>query len=58
MKKNLRKVFEADRKMELRVRLAAKRARRMPERSLAQKYGVITPDREVVSRIIKRVRKL
>jgi hypothetical protein len=58
MKKNLRKVFEADRKMELRVRLAAKRADRMPERSLVRKYAVITPDREVVSRIIKRVRQL
>jgi hypothetical protein len=58
MKKQMRKIFEADRKMELRVRIAAKRAQTMPERALVRNYAMNTPEREIVSRIIKRVRKL
>jgi len=55
MAKKKRGVFEADRKMELRMRLAAKRA------ASGDRAGVLSvelPERDLLGRIIARVRTL
>ncbi|MCH7587661.1 MAG: hypothetical protein IIC78_06455 [Chloroflexi bacterium] len=55
MNKKIRRVFESDRRMELRMRLAAKRARPIVPQSI---YTVQTAEREMLNRIIARVRQL
>jgi hypothetical protein len=58
MAKKQKGVFEADRKMELRLRLAAKRAAES-ERSPKQKpLAIEIPELETVSRLINRVQAL
>ena len=58
MAKKQKGVFEADRKMELRLRLAAKRAA-ASERSTKQKpLAVEIPEMETVSRLINKVQAL
>jgi hypothetical protein len=58
MAKGMQRVFEIDRRMELRLRLAAKRAKTMEKSPLIPLYNLGTPEREVVHRIIERVRRL
>ncbi|MEE9507659.1 MAG: hypothetical protein V3V44_00090 [Anaerolineales bacterium] len=53
-----RKVFETDRRMELRLRLAAKKARVASEPVMIPQYATRIPERELVTRIIERVRTL
>lgn len=55
MNKKMRRVFESDRRMELRMRLAAKRNGSYPSQSI---YGVHTEEKELVTRLIARVRRL
>jgi hypothetical protein len=53
-----RRLFECDRRMELRLRLAAKKlGSRVPPRSRAV-VVLDPPQREMVDRLIERVRKL
>jgi hypothetical protein len=57
MAKRDKGVFEADRRMELRLRLAAKKAGEpSPRRRIL--LEIETPQRDVVDRIIDRVREL
>ena len=53
-----RKVFETDRRMELRLRLAAKKAKTFNGPVLVPNYASRIPEREIVTRIIERVRRL
>ena len=58
MRENKQRIFEIDRRMELRLRLAAKRlGDREGFGSIAQ-YIAGQPEREVVTRLIERVRRL
>lgn len=53
-----RKVFETDRRMELRLRLAARKEKVVSKPVMMPKYATRIPEREVVTRIIERVRSL
>lgn len=57
MAKRNKGVFEADRRMELRLRLAAKKAGDPPAKKQVP-LEVQSPQREVVDRLIGRVRDL
>ena len=57
MAKKNKGVFEADRKMELRLRLAAKEAAH-PSNGSKPILQVRVPEREMVDRIIDRVRTM
>jgi hypothetical protein len=52
------RVFEVDRRMELRLRLAAKKASLKEKETFVPLYSSGIHKREVVQRIIERVRKL
>ncbi len=56
MAKMEKRLFELDRRMELRLRLAAKKASDKRLRQVLNAMGV--PDRELVDRLIARVREL
>jgi hypothetical protein len=58
MSKGRKRVFEVDRRMELRLRLAAKNAGLKEKEALVPLYASGVHEREVISRIIERVRKL
>ncbi len=58
MSKSRKRVFEVDRRMELRLRLAAKKAQSNKKEILVPLYATGVPEREVVHRIIERVRRL
>jgi hypothetical protein len=59
MPKDNRRMFESDRKMEVRLRLAAKKATVQ-----AQSHGIVAiemepmPERQILDRLIERVRQL
>lgn len=55
MNKKIRRVFESDRRMELRMRLAVKQTKSFVPQFT---YGVQTAEKEMVNRIIARVRRL
>lgn len=57
MAKKRKQVFEADRKMELRVRLAIKRAEES-SKDLPMQLESSPPAREVLDRLINRVQRL
>lgn len=58
MAKDNQRMFEQDRKMELRLRLAAKRAETREPRSPVTPLVSEMPEPEVVVRLINRVRRL
>ena len=58
MAKKKKGVFEADRKMELRMRLAAKQAARLAYAGPKGNLPVEVPELELLNRIIDRVRHL
>ena len=58
MAKEKKGVFEADRRMELRLRLAAKKAVEPAYAGGPRSLSVDAPDKVVLDRIINRVRKL
>jgi hypothetical protein len=58
MSASRKRLFEVDRKMELRLRLAAKNAGRKEQEALVPLYVSDIQKREMVYRIIERVRKL
>ncbi len=58
MAKKKKGVFEADRKMELRMRLAAKRAASGDRAGIPSYLSVELPERDLLGRIIARVRTL
>jgi hypothetical protein len=53
-----KRLFEVDRRMELRLRLAAKNAGRKEKEAFVPLYASGVVEREVVYRIIEKVRKL
>lgn len=55
MNKKMSKVFESDRRMELRMRLAVKQLRPLSAQAI---YGEQNTEKEIVNRIIARVRRL
>jgi hypothetical protein len=58
MAKDNQRMFEQDRKMELRLRLAAKKAGAKESRAPAPQLIGELPEPEVVVRLINRVRRL
>ncbi len=58
MRENKRRIFEIDRRMELRLRLASKRLGDREYFSPIAEYIAGQPEREVVDRLIERVRRL
>ena len=58
MSKSRKRVFEVDRRMELRLRLAAKKAESNKKEAFVPLYTSGISEREVVHRIIERVRRL
>jgi hypothetical protein len=58
MNQRRKKVFEVDRRMELRLRLAAKKAKVGSKPIAMPQYSHRIPEREVVTRLIERVRRL
>ncbi len=58
MAKKKKGFFEADRRMELRLRLAAKKASESAYAGGPRSLNVDAPERIVLDRIIDRVRKL
>jgi hypothetical protein len=58
MPKDNRRLFETDRRMELKMRLAAKRAAIAEPATAAALELDGPPDRHVVSKLIERVRRL
>jgi len=58
MAKASKRLFETDRKMELRMRLAAKRAAQGGSKAAAAFPPGSPPEREVLHRLIKKVRVL
>lgn len=58
MAKNNRRMFEQDRKMELRLRLAAKKAAAKEPMAPVAPLVSERPEPEVVVRLINRVRRL
>lgn len=58
MAKKQKGVFEADRKMELRLRLAAKRAAQTGRSSELRALVIEIPEAETVSRLINKVQAL
>jgi hypothetical protein len=57
-KKVDRRLFEHDRRMELKLRLAAKRAMEPVQGDLSLPELGALPEREVVDRLIEKVRRL
>jgi hypothetical protein len=58
MRRKKRPIFRGDRRKELKLRLAAKKAQSKGQSSaFAMEYGVF-PERELLDRIIERVRRL
>lgn len=55
MNKKMSKVFESDRKMELRMRLAVKQLRPLSAHAV---FGAQIAEKEMLNRIIARVRRL
>ncbi len=58
MAKKLKGVFEADRKMELRLRLAAKRAAQGEPSSEHKALAIEIPEVDTVSKLISKVQAL
>jgi hypothetical protein len=58
MSKSRKRVFEVDRRMELRLRLAAKNAGLNEREAFVPLYASGVHERDVINRIIERVRKL
>ena len=58
MPKGNRRLFETDRRMELKLRLAAKRASIAEPATAAALELEGPPDRQVLSKLIERVRRL
>jgi hypothetical protein len=58
MAKKLKGVFEADRKMELRLRLAAKRAAQDKQSAEGKTLTIDIPEVDTVSRLINKVQAL
>ncbi|MGD8632178.1 MAG: hypothetical protein PVF85_01325 [Anaerolineales bacterium] len=58
MAKKHKGVFEADRKMELRLRIAAKRAAQKGDSSAGKPLAIEVPELETVSRVISKVQTL
>jgi hypothetical protein len=58
MSKSRKRVFEVDRRMELRLRLAAKNAGLKEKEAFVPLYASGVHEQEVVYRIIERVKKL
>lgn len=58
MRENKQRIFEIDRRMELRLRLAAKRLGDRERFGPVAEYIAGQPEREVVDRLIERVRRL
>lgn len=58
MAKKKKGVFEADRRMELRLRLAAKRAAEPAYSSAASSLAIDIPEKEILDRLIMRVKRL
>ncbi len=58
MSKSRKRVFEVDRRMELRVRIAAKNAVMKEKEAFVPLYASGVHERDVINRIIERVRKL
>ena len=58
MAKKKKGVFEADRRMELRMRLAAKRAIDMNYRSIGAVISIEIPKTETLNRLIERVEQI
>ncbi|GEM_PF-1042698 len=57
-KKTNRKVFEVDRRMELRLRLAAKRAQEPMHAAAGGTLEYLLPDEDLLGRLIEKVRRL
>jgi hypothetical protein len=57
-KKVNRKVFETDRRMELRVRLAVKRAQEPMAAAAMGSIEALAPDEGLLSRLIERLQQL
>ncbi|MEW6568133.1 MAG: hypothetical protein AB1449_08205 [Chloroflexota bacterium] len=53
-----RRLFEVDRRMELKLRLAAKKANQPARQDLMSLDFIPLPEREVVERLLDRVRRL
>jgi hypothetical protein len=58
MSKKDRRLFESDRRMELKLRLAASKAGASPRGSVAALELNGLPDRQVLTKLIDRVRRL
>jgi hypothetical protein len=58
MSKSRKRVFEVDRRMELRLRLAAKKAQSNSKEVLVPLYATGMPEPEVINRIIERIQRL
>ena len=58
MNEKQRRIFEVDRRMELRMRLVAKQAEMGEGVSGTSPLNPELPEREIVSRLIARVRRL
>ncbi|OGO10439.1 MAG: hypothetical protein A2Y93_04865 [Chloroflexi bacterium RBG_13_68_17] len=57
-KKGDRRVFEVDRRMELRLRLAAKRAQEPMPAAATGTLEYLVPDVDLLGRLIEKVRRL
>ncbi|MCJ7511845.1 MAG: hypothetical protein MUO23_02610 [Anaerolineales bacterium] len=58
MPKDNRRLFETDRRMEFKLRLAAKKASAAGQATVAALELDGPPDRQVLSKLIERVRRL
>lgn len=58
MSKKKRRMFESDRRMELRLRLALKRIRELENAELEKLDMMSLPERDTVDRVIEKVRSL
>jgi hypothetical protein len=58
MAKKKKGVFEADRKMELRLRIAAKRAAQKGEYQDGKQLAIEVPEMDTVSKLISKVQAL
>ncbi len=57
-KKGDRRVFEVDRRMELRLRLAAKRAQEPLSAAATGTWQFMLPDEDLLGKLIEKVRRL
>jgi hypothetical protein len=57
-KKTERRLFEVDRRMELRLRLAAKRAAEPLSAAAGGSLPILLPDEDLLGRLIEKVRRL